>query len=114
MEGVKARARPVELFGYRFLNKLERDYALNLEAQRQDGLIRHWTYETMRVRIGNGAWYKPDFVVITTEDFIELHEVKGRWMEAARVRIRSAAKQYPEYTFIAIQRKRGEWVFEGF
>ena len=110
----KARARPVDLFGYRFLNTLERDYALHLEAQRQADEIRHWTYESMRVRIGNGAWYKPDFVVITNEDFIELHEVKGRWMEAARVRIRSAAKQYPEYTFIAIQRKRKQWIIEEF
>jgi hypothetical protein len=111
---LKARARPVTLFGYTFANALERDYALELEAQRQADEIRHWTYESMRVRIGNGAWYKPDFVVITKDDYIELHEVKGRWMEAARVRIRAAAKQYPEYTFIAIQRKARKWTFERF
>ena len=111
---MKARARPVELFGYTFKNKLERDYATTLELQRAAKAIRQWTYETMRVRIGNGAWYKPDFVVITNEDFLELHEVKGRWMEAARVRIRAAAKQYPEYTFIAIQRKARQWTIERF
>lgn len=67
-------------------------------------------YEGMRFRIGKGnAFYCPDFDIFTRELRLELHEVKGGFeREAARVRRKVAAQQYP-FTFRLCKYIGGDW-----
>lgn len=97
------------------MNRTEAAYAVHLEAMRQSGEIDAWDFEPVRLRLshaslegGQSAWYTPDFRVVATDGTIEMHEVKGRWEEAARVRIRVAADRHP-YLFVAVYRDGSSW-----
>jgi hypothetical protein len=93
------------------MNKLERDYAQRLELERLAGVWQWWAFEPIKLRLANGAWYKPDFCMIDTADCLVIHETKGHWREAARVRIKVAAELYP-FRFVAVTRpKGGDWTF---
>lgn len=88
----------------REMNKTEAAYSDEVLAQLYiKDEIRDWWYESVRLRLANGAWYTPDFVVMMHDGTLEMHEVKGFWREAARVRIKVAADNYP-FKFIAVQK----------
>jgi len=87
------------------MNKLEKNYAQKLEFQKSKGMIHDFWFEVVKFKIGKPAcWYNVDFLVITKEFYFEAHEVKGRWEDDAKVKIKSAAHQYPWIKFIAIQK----------
>jgi hypothetical protein len=97
------------------LNKTESAYAGYLDARKIDGDILWWRFEPMKLRLADGAYYRPDFGVLTHERLFEFREVKGFWREAARVRIKVAAEIFPFFKFIAIKRaKTGGWEREEF
>jgi hypothetical protein len=99
----------------RGMNLWERGYLAHLKA-RED--VDRAEFEGLRIKLAPGSWYKPDFFVLLRCGRIELHEVKGRWREAARVRIKVAARLHPYWTFIAVRRLRqrdgGGWTVETF
>jgi len=101
----------------RGMNKTEQAYAWELEARRQAGEILWWQFEGIRVRLADGAWYKPDFAVFSNGGVLSLHEIKGMWREAARVRIKVAAELHP-FMFLALRKRRerdgGGWDREEF
>jgi len=107
----KGRLKPGDM------NKTETRYADRLEAMLHAHEIRWWRFEGLKFRLSDGAWYTPDFNVLTANGDVECHEVKGHWEEAARVRIKVAADQYP-FRFVACTEKRkkdgGGWNFEVF
>ena len=97
------------------MNKLESRYAQHLDLLKLAGDVREWKYEWLRFRLADGAWYKPDFFLVMPDRSMELHETKGVWREAARVRIRVAAERHPWFRFRGVQHsKRSGWVFEDF
>lgn len=96
-----------------YKSNLEANYAMWLDAEKARGTIRDWAYEAESLRLGQGAWYKPDFRVVTADGFVEMHETKGFWREAARVRIKAAAALHP-YRFKAIQKDKQGWKIEEF
>jgi len=104
--------RPV-LDRSRFKSKTEVQYNSRLEILKRAGSIIDYVYEGLKFRLGEGAVYTPDFLVVH-EDHFELHEVKGHWREAARVRIKVAAEKFPWFTFVAVQYKSGAWIEERF
>ena len=87
------------------MNQLEKAYADLLEEKKRDGEILSWRYEAVRLKLANLTYYTPDFLVIDQEGNVEFHEVKGFWMDDARVKIKVAAEQYPEFYFLAVQRE---------
>jgi len=93
------------------MNKLEAKYADHLQLQLRADEILWWDWQPIRVKLATGAWYTPDFGVVNTKGQYECHETKGHWREAARVRIKVAAECHP-FKFIAIQWKKGQWVYE--
>jgi hypothetical protein len=99
----------------RAMNEWERHYLEHLQA-RPD--VAHAEFEGVRLKLAPGSWYKPDFLVRRQDGGIELHEVKGQWREAARVRIKVAARLHPQWTFTAVRRLRqrdgGGWTVESF
>jgi hypothetical protein len=69
----------------REMNKTERHRAIQLEAMKRDGQIRDWGFEAMSLKLGAGAYYTPDFMVIENDGTLRFEETKGFWRESARV-----------------------------
>jgi hypothetical protein len=107
---IRARARPNNSPG---MNKLESDYASQLELRRMAGEILWWKYEGMKFRLANNTFYTPDFDLMLSDGTVEIHEVKGHWEDDARVKIKVAASLYP-FSFKGIQRRNGQWIIEDF
>jgi len=113
----KAYKRPIP----GVMNKGEQKYSNVLQSMKLAGEIQDWKFEPIKLRIGpvsGRCTYTPDFMVIALDDTIEFHEVKGRsgdkaWCEEdAKVKIKSAAEQYP-FKFVMIwPSKKGGWESE--
>lgn len=91
------------------MGKLEMKYIKEvLDPKLRAGEILVYRYEAIKLKLAPNTFYTPDFVV-TFEDRIELHEVKGFWEDDARVKIKVAATLFHEFVFIAAEnRKRPE------
>jgi hypothetical protein len=93
------------------MNGLERDYATVLELQRRAGDVVAWHFGALRLELGDGVWFRVDFVVVPTvipAGFVlEAHETKGYMREAARVRLHVAARLYPWIRFRLVRRADG-------
>lgn len=96
------------------MNKTEERYAMRLDVQQMAGELESYAFEAVKVRLAQGAYYTPDFVVFETDGTISFHEVKGHWREAARLRIKVAAEQWPQFRFVAVRYICGAWEFEEF
>lgn len=99
------------------MNKLEADYAAHLESLRRNGEIAMWMYEPLKLNLapGQACSYTPDFMVVSRDNVLELHEVKGFWEDDARVKIKVAADKFP-FVFVAVSRRRKSdpWRYEFF
>jgi hypothetical protein len=95
------------------MNGLEAAYAEHLTARQLRGEILFWMFEGLSFRLADGPYYTPDFVVQLPDGTIELHETKGTWREAARLRIKIAADRFP-FRFVGVRSIKGQWVFEEF
>lgn len=100
------------------MNKTEQAYADHLEQLKRDGEVLFYKFESMNLRLADNTFYKPDFLVMTADRGIEVHEVKGFWTDDARVKIKVAAALYPIFKFIAIRKAKkadgGGWSVEEF
>lgn len=83
-----------------FKSDLEARYAAHLECRKIAGDLRDWRYEPIRLRLADGTFYKPDFMVMAMDDVIEIHESKGHMREAARVRLNVAVEMFPFRFFL--------------
>ena len=99
---------------------LEVRYENHLELQREAREIKAWRSEPLGFRLAPNTFYHPDFMVTPLDPSkpIQFHEVKGFWRDDARVKIKVAAKEFPEFQFIAVTtRGKGAgalWEFEYF
>lgn len=105
----RVRAREVQP---KYRSGLEADYASHLELRLKAGDIREWRYEPFKLRLADGTYYTPDFVVVNVSGFIDVIEAKGFMREAARVRLRVAADQFRWFKFSVVRRERGQWTHE--
>lgn len=97
----------------REMNDTEKKYAAHLELLKQGGVILKWWFECMNLRLGDNCFYMIDFLVLQSTGHLEVHEVKGYWTDDALVKIKVAAETFP-FRFVAIQRKKGEWITREF
>ena len=96
------------------MNKLEFRYARDvLDIQQMAGKILSWKYEAIKLRLAKRTYYTPDFMVFSPSG-LEIHETKGHWEDDARVKIKVAAEMFPEFKFVAVQHKKGIWIYETF
>ena len=106
---VRAKLRPAPTR----MHTTEAAWAAELAARKRSGDLVSVHFEAWGMRLGDRCVYWPDFIVQTSEGFLEAHEVKGFWRDDARVKIKAAATRYPGIRFIAIQRgKKGEPVWK--
>ena len=96
------------------MNKTEEAYSRTLQERKLRGEIHHWQFEAMALRLADRTTYTPDFFIIMADGSIVFHEVKGFWHQAGRIKIKVAAELHPWFTFIAVQLKKKEWVYEQF
>jgi hypothetical protein len=98
-------------------NATEESYGQHLELRKQAGDVAWYRFEGLKLRLADNTFYTPDYFVMRTDGHLEVHEVKGRWMDDARVKIKVAAEMYP-FRFIAVKakpkREGGGWTMEEF
>lgn len=95
------------------MNKMEKKYSQHLDALKYSGEILEWYWDKLNLRLADGCFYKPDFMVLKSDNSLEIHETKGFWTDDALVKIKVAADIFP-FRFIAIQLKNGEWEVKEF
>lgn len=97
------------------MNKTETAYADHLRLREHAKEIRAFLFEAVTFKLAPDCRYTPDFLVVTRDDVIELHEVKGFWRDDAKVKLRVAATRFPFLRFLAVRRERGGgWTSEPF
>jgi hypothetical protein len=96
------------------MNKTEARYAELLELHKRTGSIIEWRWEPIKLRLGSDhkTTYTPDFAVVLPDGLLELHEVKGFLREDANVKIKTAAYQYPWFTFKLCRWVKKAWMIE--
>lgn len=99
------------------MNKTEAAYAATLDARRHAGEVAWFKFEGIKLRLADNTFYTPDFAVMLADGALEMHEVKGYWLDDARAKIKIAADLYP-FRFIAIRartkKEGGGWLMEDF
>lgn len=99
------------------MNKTEAAYAQLLEQRKIAGEVAWYKFEGFKLRLADNTFYTPDFAVMLVDGSLEAHEVKGRWMDDARVKIKVAADLYP-FRFVAVtvraKKAGGGWAMEEF
>jgi hypothetical protein len=93
-----------------YRSRWEKEYAERLETLRMFGELESWKHEPMRFRLADGAWYKPDFMVIERDGEIAFEEVKGFERPAAILRWKVAADLYPMFVWRMVSKRDGAWI----
>lgn len=86
------------------MNKTEAEYAQILELRKATGEVAWYAFEGVKLRLADKTFYTPDFAVMLSTGLLEMHEVKGHWMDDARVKIKVAAEQFP-FRFLAVKKR---------
>lgn len=107
------------------MNGTEREWAACLDARKADGEIVEWRYEAMSLPVTGQfdsshkrVMYMGDFVVLTAEGEIQVHEVKGSFArEKDLLRLKCEADSWrPYFAFVlAVKRRKvdgGGWSVE--
>jgi len=95
------------------MNKTEGAYEQLLDLRQRAGEILWHKFEGIKLRLADKTFYTPDFAVLAADGVLELHEVKGVWLDDARVKIKVAADMYP-FRFIAAKKTKDGWEEEAF
>lgn len=99
------------------MNKTEAAYAEFLEKLKGLGDVVWYKFEGVKLRLADNTFLTVDFAVMRADGALEMHEVKGHWMEDARVKMKVAADMYP-FRFIAVKpiakKAGGGWKVEVF
>lgn len=94
----------------RTMNKLESDFQDHLKALHANENIY---YEPIRLALGSGVVYIPDFLVINALQIpqVTFFEVKSNRPieDDSSVKMKVAAHQYPLFKFILVWREGVEW-----
>lgn len=88
------------------LNKLETEFYGHL----QQITCRQIFAQALRFRLGNGIWYKPDFVVFNERSRTAAYEVKGpHAFRGGYENLKVAAGLYLAITFFLVWKENGTW-----
>jgi hypothetical protein len=89
------------------LNKLERDYldVLNMRHGAENVFA-----QAVRVRLGNGLWFKPDFFIPSESLFIETKGPKS--FRGGFENLKAAASVHKWAKFRLVWRVSGQWKFQ--
>ncbi len=94
------------------MNRTERDYATHLEALKLAGQIDWFGFESLKFKLADRCYYLPDFVLMTHDGELQLHEVKGHLEDDAAVKLRVMAREYWMFRLFIVRRKGAGWDLE--
>jgi hypothetical protein len=90
------------------MNDTEAAYDQMLNLRLIAGEVAWYKFEALKLRLADNTFYTPDFAVMLSSGMLECHEVKGRWMDDARVKIKMASAIYPLRFFAHVLKKRAK------
>ena len=103
------------------MNKTEQAYSKYLLCKKLAGKIVDYSFESLTLKLANACRYTPDFVVLTNEGRIQLHEVKGSrrvFADDAKVKVKMAAQKFPYFEVFVVYPKPmkdgGGWEYEAY
>ena len=102
-------------------NKLEAEYEAHLELLKRAGEIMDYEFEGVKLKLSNNTHLTIDFLVFTSDGFVQLHDTKGTttktttkgkvkapWIEGdAAIKMKWCAEKYPFEIFAAFKTKDG-------
>jgi hypothetical protein len=88
------------------MNKTEALYAVHLDVQKVAGEVLWWKFEGIKLRLADNTFLTVDFAVLPADGILSMDEIKGHWMDDARVKMKVAASLYP-FRFRALKPKKG-------
>lgn len=98
------------------MNGVEARYSGFLTAETAAGRVAAWWYQKLTWRLGPGVHYRPDFVVLRPDGWLELHEVKARAKggdfgatEASWAKVKATAGEAPFRVCVVWPGVRGQW-----
>lgn len=100
------------------MNGTEKRRAIELEAERRNGLIVLWKYEAVTLKLADDTRYTPDFFVLLHDGTVRMEETKGFLRDDALVKIKVAAALFPFFRFVMYtvrpKKEGGGWVIRDF
>lgn len=98
------------------MNGTETAYAQRLDALKHDGTIIDWKFHVLRVRLADNTYYEPDFIVMTAERELQIHETKGTFTTPlGQAKVKMCAEVLPWFrVFKCSKQKDGSWVIQEF
>ncbi len=99
------------------MNRTEQRFEQNVLVPRQlAGEIERWMFEPVKFRLGTDwkTTYTIDFMVFRADGQIELIDVKGGggWEEHTRVKMKTAARLYPQFHWVGYSQKTAKSEFQ--
>lgn len=89
------------------LNKTERTYLQILQARFPNGYVQA---HTIKLQLAEKCWYTPDFSYVLPSGALVFVETKGGFeRDDAIVKLKTAARQFPQFTFIKAKYLKGKW-----
>ena len=77
---------------------------------KQSGELLSYQFERIKLILGDGRTYLPDFFGVWQNGVSQFWEIKGGYIhEDAAVKFDCACTQFPEFAFALCQWKQGEW-----
>ena len=98
------------------MNRYEREYSLLLDGLKAEGKVLWWAFDAIKLRLAELTFYTPDFIIMLADGEIEIHDVKGGFIEDdAIVKVKVAATLFP-FPFVVAQKKRkaDPWTYRRF
>jgi hypothetical protein len=71
-------------------------------------------FEEITLKLADDCRYTPDYWSLDDDDVLAFDEVKGFWRDDAKVKIKLAAKLFPQFRFRAWRYEKKTWVRERF
>jgi len=86
------------------LNKTERAWLEVLRGRRLASI----RIQAFTLKLGDRTRYTPDFSAVV-DGRMTFYEVKGFMRDDAAVKLKTAARAYPEFDFVLVRRVKGKW-----
>jgi len=107
------KAKAYRLSARNNCNKGETRYAEHLEMLKRAGEIIDYKVKPMSIRLAPRTFCEIDFLVVSKEGFLELHDYKGHMEDDAWVKAKVLADQYWFLKVVIVREpRRGTYTYE--
>lgn len=91
------------------MNKTEKAYSVYLDSLKAAGEIKQWWWDAITLKWAKDTRYRADFMVLSKDDRIELHETKGFMEDDAWVKLKTVSALLPFRVLLVKRSKGGNW-----